>query len=382
MSYVTKYSPRKLGEILGQGRAILAIQNNLHRSSIEFFQFVGPSGTGKSSAASIISKAVNCIEFENERDACCVCPKCLDFDTYPKEYYAYVNCANTSVEEIESALEFVNLPKSGHHKVLVFDEIGNLPIRQQGAFLRFYDDFIDAEKEAKFRNQVLGIENHFSTKRITVVFATTPDKRRGVDPSLRKRCINIEFDPISHATVIEHLREICQSEKIQATDDALWYLCNHGDGDMRSALNHLEYAVSLSGDREIDGRLLTEVFGIPTDTDYLQMITMIGNDTEGLDECACKWLLKSPPQKFAQNLTRTLLNLYRSYLTERQVSYGNLNSKNAYLDTRSRIPLKHVAHMAAVLKLTDFQAAVTSRVLKKSLILIILSQCAVTKKLR
>lgn len=226
-----KYRPKLFREIVAQEHVTDTLKNAIRLDRLAHaYLFSGPRGVGKTTAARVLAKAVNCEtpreEREDQSEPCRQCDSCQSFEQGQSlSVFEFDAASNRKVEDIQPLLEKVRVPpQGGRKKVYIVDEVHMLSKHAFNAFLKTLEE---PPAHALF------------------IFATTEPHK--VLPTILSRCQRFDFNRIPVPRVVERLREICEAEDITADDESLMLLAQKGNGALRDALSAFDQAVSLCG---------------------------------------------------------------------------------------------------------------------------------------
>ena len=223
-----KYRPQRFSDLVAQTHVAQALVNALKLDRIAHaYLFTGPRGVGKTTAARILAKAINCTGHQDgEVEPCLDCPSCDDFETQRSLSIFEIDAAsNNKVEDIRELRENVQIPpQGGHKKVYIVDEVHMLSNAAFNALLKTLEE---------------------PPPHVLFIFATTEPHK--VLPTILSRCQRFDFRCIPTGKIVTHLVAICKSEGVTADDDALHLIAHKGDGSLRDALSVFDQAVALCG---------------------------------------------------------------------------------------------------------------------------------------
>ena len=222
------YRPQSFGEMSGQQHVKQTLQNALlHNKTTHAYLFSGPRGTGKTSAAKILAKALNC-EKGPASEPCNECPTCLSItegsDTDVIEFDA---ASNSRVEEMREIIEKVRFaPANSRFKVYIIDEVHMLSNSAFNALLKTLEE---------------------PPSHVVFILATTEPHKLPL--TIISRCQRFDFKPLTPFDIIERMKVVLADTGIDSDEDTLKVIAQAASGGMRDALSMLDQVVSFSGDR-------------------------------------------------------------------------------------------------------------------------------------
>lgn len=219
-----KYRPDTFASIVGQGAMSTTLRTAvLGGRMAHAYLFCGPRGVGKTTAARVLAKTINCLHLSPEGEACNTCESCVAFNEQRSFNIFELDAAsNNSVEDIRSLTEQVMIaPVLGRYKVYIIDEVHML---SQAAFNAFLKTLEEPPSYAIF------------------ILATT--EKHKILPTILSRCQTYDFKRITVMDIAQHLRYVANSEGISAEDSALGLIAEKADGGMRDALSMFDRVAS------------------------------------------------------------------------------------------------------------------------------------------
>lgn len=229
MSYLVlarKYRPQSFADLVGQEHVSRTLGNAIAGDRVHHaFLFTGARGVGKTSAARIFAKSLNC-ETGPGSFPCNVCPICEEITSGTSVDVLEIDGAsNTGVDDVRELRESIRyLPSRARYKIFIIDEVHMLSINAFNALLKTLEE---PPPHAKF------------------IFATTEPHK--IPATILSRCQRFDFRKIALAQVVEHLRGIVTQERIEISDRALALVARRGEGSMRDALSALDQVIAFCG---------------------------------------------------------------------------------------------------------------------------------------
>ncbi len=223
-----KYRPDSFQTIVGQKAVSSTLKSAILSDKVAHaYLFCGPRGVGKTTAARVLAKTINCKERTSEGEACNVCESCKAFEEQRSYNIFELDAAsNNSVEDIRNLTEQVAMPPVfGTHKVYIIDEVHML---SQAAFNAFLKTLEEPPAYAIF------------------ILATT--EKHKILPTILSRCQIFDFKRIGLMDITQHLAYVAKSEGVPAEEEALAMIAEKADGGMRDALSMFDRIASYSED--------------------------------------------------------------------------------------------------------------------------------------
>ena len=236
----SKYRPKTFDELAGQEFVVSTIKNSLKNGHIAHaYLFSGPRGCGKTSAARILARSLNC-EKGPEAGPCGVCDNCRAISQGSSMDVLEIDGAsNNSVNDVRQIKDEVLFPpQTGRFKVYIIDEVHMLSSGAFNALLKTIEE---------------------PPPYICFIFATT--ELHKVPATIKSRCQQFNFRLIPVETIQAILKNICDENKIKAEDDALFWIARESTGSMRDAFTLFDQVVSFSAGN-IRSELIREKLGI------------------------------------------------------------------------------------------------------------------------
>ena len=247
MEYIAlyrKFRPLKFSEIVGQDHITRTLKNQIIAGRVgHAYLFNGGRGTGKTSAAKILARAINCLN-PKDGEPCNECEICKGAISGSLTDIVEMDAAsNNSVEDIRSIREEVNfLPTKAKYRVYIIDEVHML---STGAFNALLKTLEEPPEHVKF------------------ILATTEPQK--LPATILSRCQRFDFKRISEENIVKRLKIVCSKSDIEIEEEALNTIASLSEGAMRDALSILERCLQ-DGDKKIDVDKVKDLVGIPKAT--------------------------------------------------------------------------------------------------------------------
>ena len=244
MSYTAlyrKFRPMTFGEMVGQEHITKTLRNQIIANRVgHAYLFNGGRGTGKTSSAKILARAINCLN-PKDGEPCNECEICKAAINGSLTDIVEMDAAsNNSVEDVRSIREEVNfLPTKAKYRVYIIDEVHML---STGAFNALLKTLEEPPEHVKF------------------ILATTEPQK--LPATILSRCQRFDFKRISNEDIIKRLKIVCEESNIEITEGALNIIAVLSEGAMRDALSILERCIQ-DGENKIDEDKIKDLVGIP-----------------------------------------------------------------------------------------------------------------------
>ena len=236
-----KFRPTTFADVVGQEHITRTLRNQIMADRVgHAYLFNGGRGTGKTSSAKILARAINCLN-PKDGEPCNECEICRGALNGSLTDIVEMDAAsNNSVEDIRSIREEVNfLPTKAKYRVYIIDEVHML---SPGAFNALLKTLEEPPEHVKF------------------ILATTEPQK--LPATILSRCQRFDFKRISNEDIIKRLKVVCNESNIEITDSALNIIAVLSEGAMRDALSILERCIQ-DGENKIDEDKIKDLVGIP-----------------------------------------------------------------------------------------------------------------------
>ncbi len=268
MAYIAlyrKFRPQNFRDMVGQEHITKTLMNQMKNERVAHaYLFSGGRGSGKTTTAKILARAVNCLHpVDGEPcNECEICKQALEGTLIDiSEIDAASNNGVDNIRDIREEVEFI--PTSGKYRVYIIDEVHMLSTGAFNALLKTLEE---------------------PPKHVIFILATTEPQKLPV--TILSRCQRFDFKRISIDDIIKRLKIICSESNIEIEEGALKIIAKMSDGAMRDAISILERCVA-DGSEKITEEQIRELVGIP-EIDYLLRITnsILSNDATKVLEIA------------------------------------------------------------------------------------------------
>ena len=219
-----KYRPMKFSDVVGQDALTTTLRNTVKSGKLAHaYLFCGPRGVGKTTCARIFAKAINCEHPTDNGEACGACESCKAFEEGRSFNIFELDAAsNNGVDQIKQLMEQTRIPPQvGRYKVFIIDEVHMLSTAAFNAFLKTLEE---------------------PPQHVIFILATT--EKHKILPTILSRCQIYDFERMTVANTINHLKMVAEKEGIQYEEQALAVIAEKADGGMRDALSIFDQAAS------------------------------------------------------------------------------------------------------------------------------------------
>ena len=261
MAYTALYRtfrPTKFSDMVGQDHITRTLKNQIMSGRVgHAYLFNGGRGTGKTTSAKILARAINCLNVQDGEpcNECEICKEILEGSL--TDVVEMDAASNNSVEDIRTIRDEVNfLPTKAKYRVYIIDEVHMLSV---GAFNALLKTLEEPPEHVKF------------------ILATTEPQK--LPTTILSRCQRFDYKKISDENVIKRLKIICEEANIKISEDALKIIAVLSEGAMRDAISILERC-SQENSEEITAKEVKDLVGIPSLTYISKLSRAIFEENE------------------------------------------------------------------------------------------------------
>ncbi len=288
-AFYRKWRPQTWDDVIGQEHVVGTLRNAVAADRVAHaYLFAGPRGTGKTSSARLLAKAVNCLAEDRTQRPCNQCAHCQAVNAGRFLDLIEIDAAsNTSVEDVRDLRDKINFsPNQGRAKIYIIDEVHMLSTAAFNALLKTLEE---PPSHAIF------------------ILATT--EMHKIPATVLSRCQRHEFRRIPVKDIVANLKTVSEQENIQIEAEALTLIARQATGSMRDAVSLLDQLASTA--REINLELAMSVLGTATGQSIYALIDAIlaADAAAGLDQIHQTLDSGSDPRQYARQIVDYLRNL-------------------------------------------------------------------------
>lgn len=283
------WRPALWDEVVGQDHVVQTLRNAIANDRVAHaYLFAGPKGTGKTTSARLLAKAVNCLDPDESVRPCNKCENCLAVNDGRFMDLIEIDAAsNTSVDDVRELREKINFsPSQGKFKVYIIDEVHMLSTSAFNALLKTLEE----------------PPSH-------VIFILCTTEIHKIPATVLSRCQRHEFRRIPVPVIIKKLTELTKKEKIKIESDALSLIARQATGSMRDAISLVDQLSSMS--KKITLTIAQEVLGTATSQSVIELVDAIltKNSAAGLEVIHKALDNGTDPRQYARQMVDYLRNL-------------------------------------------------------------------------
>ena len=248
-----KYRPMSFDSVVGQSALTTTLKNAVMSGKLAHaYLFCGPRGVGKTTCARIFAKAINCMSPTEDGEACNQCESCQAFNEQRSYNIFELDAAsNNGVDQIKTLMEQTRIPPQvGKYKVFIIDEVHMLSAAAFNAFLKTLEE---------------------PPSHVIFILATT--EKHKILPTILSRCQIYDFERMSVANTIAHLKMVAEKEGVKYEESALAVIAEKADGGMRDALSIFDQAASFC-EGDITYQKVIEDLNVLDSDNYFKLVDL------------------------------------------------------------------------------------------------------------
>ena len=252
-SLYRRYRPRNFDEVKGQKWVIDILKNSITEKKMSHaLIFSGQRGTGKTSVARILAKAINCSNLQGS-NPCLECKSCILIENNCSDVIEIDAASHNSVEQIRDLLEqSTYIPLETKYKIFILDEVHMLTNAAFNAMLKLLEE---PPAYLKF-----------------ILATTHPEK---VPLTVISRCQQFIFKKIDNSVIFEHLKYIADKDHLTINDHCIHKIARISEGSLRDALSALDQITLISQKKVLNEEIINQTFGLVHSEDLVNFLTLI-----------------------------------------------------------------------------------------------------------
>lgn len=338
MSYIAlyrKYRPLDFNDFVGQENVVKILKNQILQNKLAHaYIFSGSRGTGKTSAAKIFARAINCLDSKNGEPCnnCEACKSIINSDT--TDVIEMDAASNNSVDNIRQIRqEVVYSTATLKYRVYIIDEAHMLSTSACNALLKTLEE---------------------PPENVIFILATTEEYK--ILPTILSRCVRFEFKKINIQQISNRLKEILKKEDIKYEDKAIEYISKLADGSLRDALSILERSIDTTESAITYDRVVTLIGNVDKDILYNLTKGIIEYDLDNVNDSLDK-IFESG--KNLRNIINSVLEVFIEILKMKKINKTSIEYEE-YEKFKNQIDIERINDIINTLVLLDEKVSRTN----------------------
>lgn len=341
MAYTALYRewrPKNFEDVVGQKHITITLKNQILKDRIAHaYLFCGTRGTGKTSTAKIMAKALNCLELK-DGEPCNECDMCKKINSGLAIDVTELDAAsNNGVDNIRDIIDDVQYPpQEARYKIYIMDEVHMLSAGAVNAFLKTLEE---------------------PPKSVVFILATTDPQKLPI--TILSRCQRFDFKRIKNEEIFLQLRKIVGQQGVFADDNSLKLVARISDGAMRDSLSILDQAISMGGGK-VEYNSLIGMLGLVTNENLLKLTDCIidksvENSMKLIDEIV---LSGKDSHSFIKDLVTHMRNLLVVKVSQNPEEILDMSKENIDLikDQAQKIRVEEIMRNIRILQEAEEQS--------------------------